>query len=433
VALAAGCAYVVASVDWRPRPRDVAPAILVKAQAEPPLVAGAARVALEPSLPVVRAGYSPPRPVALKEHDPIELRALTIEGQGARIALVLGDLLEVPSDLIATLASRLTDLHLNALIVAATHTHSSLGAFDSRLLAQLAGTGRYNASVERHIVDRMEAAVRRAAGLAQPVTVQLASGRLTGVIENRDAADFTVDDRLTVLTLRGPAAPVATVGVFSEHPTTFPRQTPELSGDIPGEVMRRLDSSGGVSFLLQGAVGDATVSDPPDAGVSRFDFAASSLVQAIGLNAARATVVTGGFSYVEAEVELPPPSADAAVPGALRRPAANFLGFTAPRTARVGVLCIGPAMFLLVPGEPTGAAADALERRIAGHVPADSTVRVVGLAQGYIGYVETPDRVKEGVGESRRTYYGPQLVGRLGDGFVAAVAASAPTLRTPRQ
>jgi hypothetical protein len=40
--------------------------------------------------------------------------------------------------------------------------------------------------------------------------------------------------------------------------------------------------------------------------------------------------------------------------------------------------------------------------------------RVLGLAEDYLGYVETPELVARATGESKRQYYGPRLLEDLG-------------------
>ena len=55
-----------------------------------------------------------------------------------------------------------------------------------------------------------------------------------------------------------------------------------------------------------------------------------------------------------------------------------------------------------VPGEPVGSLA-------LGGAPE----RLIGLADGYVGYVEEPARAARGEGESLRTYYGPGLARAL--------------------
>ena len=52
-----------------------------------------------------------------------------------------------------------------------------------------------------------------------------------------------------------------------------------------------------------------------------------------------------------------------------------------------------------VPGEPVGAL---------------SGRGLVGLADGYIGYVEQPAAIEAGEGEAARSYYGPGLASLLG-------------------
>ena len=66
-------------------------------------------------------------------------------------------------------------------------------------------------------------------------------------------------------------------------------------------------------------------------------------------------------------------------------------------------LRIGPVTLLGVPGEPVGELG--LEAR---------PVVLVGLAGGYLGYVETPERWEQGMGESAKTYFGPGLAHALG-------------------
>ena len=40
---------------------------------------------------------------------------------------------------------------------------------------------------------------------------------------------------------------------------------------------------------------------------------------------------------------------------------------------------------------------------------------VLGLSADYLGYVETPERVAQREGESKRQYYGARLLERLGE------------------
>jgi hypothetical protein len=66
-------------------------------------------------------------------------------------------------------------------------------------------------------------------------------------------------------------------------------------------------------------------------------------------------------------------------------------------------LRIGPVALLGVPGEPVGELGIAARPAV-----------LVGLAGGYLGYVETPERWEAGLGESGKTYFGPSLAHALG-------------------
>jgi hypothetical protein len=76
-------------------------------------------------------------------------------------------------------------------------------------------------------------------------------------------------------------------------------------------------------------------------------------------------------------------------------------------------------MLVSVPGEPTSDAAREIQS-------ASSATRVLALTDGYIGYVDTAERVKAGQGESKRQYFGPTLSSVL----ARAAAAATQALRT---
>jgi hypothetical protein len=49
---------------------------------------------------------------------------------------------------------------------------------------------------------------------------------------------------------------------------------------------------------------------------------------------------------------------------------------------------------------------------------------VLGLSDGYIGYLDTPDRVEGASGESHRQYFGAALLDTLGAGAQLASEAA---------
>ncbi|MBI3182723.1 MAG: hypothetical protein HYZ28_11350, partial [Myxococcales bacterium] len=135
--LVAGGTYAIASLDFcGPWPVEE-PAVLGAGAARGKLRAGAARVELSPPFPVVAAGYPPPRSVADRAEHPLHARALVLEAESVRVGLVSLDLLSVPAPLAEEIRSRVSALGLADLWVSATHTHSSFGGYDARLVSEL--------------------------------------------------------------------------------------------------------------------------------------------------------------------------------------------------------------------------------------------------------------------------------------------------------
>jgi neutral ceramidase len=161
--------------------------------------------------------------------------------------------------------------------------------------------------------------------------------------------------------------------------------------------------------LLQGTVGNVSVSFGEGEGAEL----ALSFARAVSGLAERAqpVAVAGStrLAFARVEVALPRPDASRLVPSYSRAAGDNFLCASSSRTAEVGALALGPLELLLVPGEPTVGVGASLVRRT-------GATGVLGLADGYVGYVETPEKVQEGAGESRRQYFGPGLLERLGAG-----------------
>jgi neutral ceramidase len=418
-------AYGLLLVDWRwaagpPRP----PVLRRQAQGTGPLEVGAARVPLTLALPVVMGGYGPRRADADRVRDPLAARALVLRAGETEVALVLLDVVLVPEELVQELEARLVDLGLDGLWVTASHTHSSTGGFDRRLLAQVVGMGRYRRDVEVQLLAAAEEAVRAARARLGRTRVRVGRETLAGWAFNRSTPGGPVDDELTVIALNdddGAGAPRALLAVAAGHPTLLARFGTELSAEYPGAAMRRLEQAGGVAFVLQGAEGDAALWGKGDQAVEE---AGSFLADRVAGAARRAVPTSSRLAYAEVTVGLPAPEVVALRSFWWRRPASNLALTLLSRSARVAALTLGEATLLAVPGEPTAEAA----RRLRAHVGENDRrpMRVVALTQGYLGYVVTPEDVRARRGEARRTWFGPDLLDRLGEGLRLAAVSPGP-------
>jgi hypothetical protein len=407
VVLTVGAAYALASWNWCGPWPERAPVVLSQARGEGVLKAGAARVALAPPFPVVMAGYSPPRKEASEADPPLHARALVLEAGGARVGLVSLELLSITQEVSARVREKARALGLGDVLVLATHTHSSLGGYDPRLVAQLVGIGRYRPETVDAILSAAGAALEGAAASLTPVTLEVGSAREQAFVYMRSGGEAP-DGTLTRAVLRGQAGPVAELLVFAAHPTLVPRHRTAVDPDYPGRLSSLRESEGsGVTLLLQGAVGNASVAFGEGWGLERVADFAKALAELAGKAALTPAGESVRLALVRVEAAMPRPDSSRLVPSLTRAAGNNLLCHSSPRVAEVTALALGPLEWLGVPGEPTTGAGAELTRRT-------GATGVLGLADGYLGYVETAELVKEGQGESRRQYFGPALLERLG-------------------
>jgi len=403
--LTAGAAYAIASWNWCGRWEESAPVLRGQVRAEGPLQAGAAKVALQPPFPVVVAGYPPPRPEASQAEPALHARAVVLQAGEARVGLVSLDLLLVTGPMVAQIRERASDLGLRGVLVFATHTHSSFGGYDARVVSQLVGTGRYRPATVDTAVSAASDALHQAAAALADVTLEVGRAAEPGLVLSRTGGG-TPDGALTRVVLRGASSPVAELLLFAAHPTLVPRQREVVDPDYPGRLRELREAQGGVVLVLQGAVGNASVAFNVGQGVERaaaFAQALSGLVERASPTAAAGPT---RLALARAEVALPRPDASRLVPSLTRAAGDNFLCHSAARVAEVSALALGPLELLTLPGEPT---------TDAGHVLTASTgaTGVLGLSGDYLGYMETPELVAQQAGESKRQYYGLTLLKRL--------------------
>jgi neutral ceramidase len=195
-------------------------------------------------------GYANREGRALGVHDALHARALVLEAEGERIALCAVELCYVQEDVVAAARDRVAARRLvpaDALLVAATHTHS--GPFDAD-----------PASFPEGLDALVEQAVAQACERLEPARVGVGWGMLHGHSVNRRRLEDPVDPALLVL--RVDAADGRSLGLvhaFGCHPVVLGPDSRLVSGDWPAASCRRREAAlgdGAVALFLQGASGD---------------------------------------------------------------------------------------------------------------------------------------------------------------------------------
>ncbi|MBE4747446.1 hypothetical protein G4177_04535 [Corallococcus sp. ZKHCc1 1396] len=412
--LTAGAAYAIASWNWCGRWEERTPLVLSQVRGEGSLRAGAAKVALTPPFPVVVAGYAPPRPEASQAAMPLHARAVVLEAGSARVGVVSLELLFVTPEIVAQVRERAARVGVREVLVLATHTHSSFGGYDTRWVAQLSGTGRYMPSAVGAAVAGASEALEKAVASLADVTLEVGGAADAGLVSSRSGG-LAPDGQLTRVVLKGATAPVAEVLMFAAHATLIPRKEALVDPDYPGRLSALREAAGsGVSLFVQGSQGNASVAFSEGQGAERAAGFASRL-SALADGATPAAVAGPvRLAFARVQASLPRPDSSRLVPAFTRAAGDNFLCASSPRETEVDALALGPLELLSIPGEPTAGAGRALEALT-------GATHVLGLANGYVGYLDTSEVVLTGQGESRRQYFGPALMERLG--AAARVAA----------
>ena len=211
-------------------------------------------------------------------HDPLEVRAGVFIGEDSSLALVGVDAVSLKTEDVnraRELAAALSPIPAEAIIVAASHTHSGGPAND------VLGTSS-DEHYREHIVRQIASAVAEAARDAVPAEVGWASGRAEGLAWNRrwwladgsqgthcDPADEDVieragpdDPELLLLAARDlDGYPLGFVGNFTCHVTVM--GGPDFSADYPGAWSDLMEAATGAPLVFfNGAMGDLTQVNP---------------------------------------------------------------------------------------------------------------------------------------------------------------------------
>lgn len=399
----------VGSLDWRPERPESPPKIVGVVQSREALRAGAGRATLDLPPDVPLAGYRPFGRAPTEPGDGVHARSLLLEAGDVKVALVLLEQMTVPSNLVTKIETVARASGASCTVVVGSHSHSGPGGYDSDFVPQVA-IGRFDERVERAILDGVATSLAAARSDLAPVTLAWSEKDTEGLNSNRDDRERPVDTRLGRLRFsRLDGRPVATLLRFSAHPTLTPRSIGP-SGDWPGVTMERIESEGGVAFVLPGAVGDARVAKgagggrelPRVVGFGELVAEESRTLADVPLTEPIA------LACATAEFSLPPPDLGRMVPWALGPIVSNLVSPWAPEVASVAALRLGDVIFAAVPAEPlfdVGAAIEAGWER--------ETVRVVGTGQGYVGYTPDAPAWEAGAPSAANAWFGTALGPRL--------------------
>lgn len=354
-----------------------------RASLTPPLAGGGDRGVS--AVPLAGYGARQGRP-ATGVHDELEVKCVALRVGGRVVALLGMDLLIVPPEVAALVASRLArdhGLRREQIYFSATHTHAGPGGWGEGRVAE-SFAGKFQPAVRDWLAEQVAAAV--AAALRDLRGARLGHGRFAApaFVRNRLVGAFgRVDPEFSFLLVEQAGGRRGVLGSFAAHATVLPASVMEFSADYPGYWQRAVEAAtGGVAVFLAGGV----ASHGPVAGEQGFAGAermGRALAERLLAELPR-TPLTGHVALGAAAVDVALPEHHVRVSDGVRlRPwlARQLLPAT---TSLIQGVRVNDVVWLSTPCDFSGELAlgmkDALRQR-------GGDLVVTSFNGGYIGYV----------------------------------------------
>jgi hypothetical protein len=353
--------------------------------------------------------------------DPPEARALVLESDGLRVAIVALDVLIARPRLREALLTRVAGLGVDALVLVATHTHSGPGGYEPGWLAgRVTGASHEPGAAER-LGGAAALAVELAVGSLSPARAAAELARVE-LAENRRFADGPSETALPLLRVDfSDGSDPVVLFAFGAHPTVLSNRSRDYSADYVGAARERLSLAGWRPIFIPGPLGDQQPTS--QLGPLWPDELESQREQAREIGERLAGAVLAGI----AELEPSRPSALSAaerwveVPDSgLRRFCAlwwfsplvrrGLSRFLSPQVPFVAVR-VDDVLLLALPAEPASSVGNALR---AG-VRRASVPFVIAHANDWMGYAVSSEEYARGGYEACMSFFGPGLAPWLVD------------------
>lgn len=226
--------------------------------------AGASMRVITPSpLLPVSGGIGTPKPVKEKKGD-LFVRALVLEEDGTRLAIVGIDNLGWPAVLGDQSRKLIKGIPFENIVIGATHTHSAPDAYG---FPNEKGEVLADFNYLKWCVQQVADAVNEAVQNLEPAALKIAVGEAKGQIAYNYYAPQLYDPRCGVIQAIGTTGRlkgkvISTLVNYAVHPEVVGPDRGILTPDICGPLYDRIEEkSGGVAIFMNGAQGGMVTAD----------------------------------------------------------------------------------------------------------------------------------------------------------------------------
>lgn len=341
---------------------------------------------ITPSRPVPLAGYGKRKGKHFEGvHDSVYVRSVAVEVGGYRLFLVSADLLFIPPKVVNRVEAGLKDygITLADLHFSATHSHSSIGGWESTLTGELFG-GEYDPEVVNMLAERFCRAV-----LNSQKDLSEGSMAYSEVVDDQDVRyrinlpDGVRDREIRALTFTKDDGRKAYLITYAAHSTTLSDKNLLLSRDYPGALVDALKPD--FAVYMAGAVAGM---GPVERGATEFDEARNLGLSILSYFRQREEIPVGD-TLVSARIRIPLPEPTARLTRHLALRPWVFKRFFGDYDAYIKVTRLGNTVLLGMPADFSGeimVELDAYARQ------KGLNLVITGFNGGYVGYI-TADKL----------------------------------------
>ncbi len=199
-------------------------------------------------------------------HDDIWAKALVLEDDGKKYAVITMDILGLPPNVKPQVIEKLNDPSWKAenILLLPSHAHTSLEMFalNDKNLFNMAAIGIFQPQLLDYVVSKLAEVINQAGKNLIPVNIATLRKQVEGLNRNRRKQSF-VDKDLTVTRIdKADGQPLAVLVNWTGHPTIMDEHDMWVSGGWPGYLQRELEGWIGndvVAMYYNGAEGDQSV------------------------------------------------------------------------------------------------------------------------------------------------------------------------------
>lgn len=227
------------------------------------LKAGFARVCISPLPGAPLAGFAARQDVSEGIHDDLFARALVITNDDGAVVLVSVDVLALPDQFVKRVRESIhsiTGINANSVMVASTHTHAGPVTITTFFNPEETVNSAYMDSLARAVDEAVATAWRG----SFPARIGVSAGRVQGIGVNRRTPDQRpVDEEIGIIKVEDEGGRLRGVFVnYACHPTVLGSNNLLVSGDFPNFTIQRIEESigpGSFAMFVNGTQGNISM------------------------------------------------------------------------------------------------------------------------------------------------------------------------------